>query len=113
MNRRLVTAISLAGLLLMPLGVGFEASAGESETELAKKTQNPVADLISIPLQNRTLFGIGPNHRTQNVLNVQPVIPINLNSEWNLITRTIMPIVKQPDISTTNDNTWGLGPTNF
>jgi len=117
MNRRLFSAISLVGLLLLPLGIGGEALAQEqvteSETELAKKTQNPVADLISIPLQNRTLFGIGPNHRTQNILNVQPVVPIHLNSEWNLITRTIMPIVRQPAISTTNDNTWGLGPTNF
>ena len=114
MIRRLLSAISLVGLLLLPLGVGCEALAQqESETELAKKTQNPVANLISIPLQNRTLFGIGPNHRTQNILNVQPVVPISLNSEWNLITRTIMPIVRQPDISTTNDNTWGLGSTSF
>jgi hypothetical protein len=98
-------------------GVGFEAlaqeKAQESETELAKKTQNPVANLISIPFQNRMNFGIGPNHRTQNILNVQPVVPISLNSEWNLITRTIMPIIKQPDVSTTNDNTWGIGSTSF
>jgi len=117
MNRTPYVAISLAGLLLMFSGIGLEASAEEkvqeSETELAKKTQNPVADLISIPLQNRMMFGIGPNHRTQNILNVQPVVPIRLNQEWNLITRTIMPIVKQPDIGTTNDNTWGLGSTNF
>ena len=117
LKRIIVSAIGLAGLLLMPLVVGFEAWAQEvkheSETELAKKTQNPVADLISIPLQNRTNFGIGPNHRTQNLLNVQPVVPISLNSEWNLITRTIMPIIKQPDISTTNDNTWGIGSTSF
>lgn len=113
MKRNLCSAISLAGLLLMPLVVGFEAWAQESETELAKKTQNPVADLISIPFQNRMMFGVGPNHRTQNLLNVQPVVPISLNSEWNLITRTIMPIIKQPDISTTNDNTWGIGSTSF
>jgi hypothetical protein len=113
MKRRIFSAVSLAGLLLMPLVVGFEALAQESETELAKKTQNPVANLISIPLQNRMNFGIGPNHRTQNLLNVQPVVPISLNSEWNLITRTIMPIIKQPDIATTNDNTWGIGSTSF
>jgi hypothetical protein len=117
MMRRICSTISLVGLLLLPLGIGCEALAQEkvqeSETELAKKTQNPVADLISIPLQNRMNFGIGPNHRTQNILNVQPVVPISLNSEWNLITRTIMPIIKQPDISTTNDNTWGIGPTLF
>jgi len=101
----------------MSLGIGCEALAEEkvheSETELAKKTQNPVANLISIPLQNRMMFGIGPNHRTQNLLNVQPVIPINLNSEWNLITRTIMPIIKQPNLATSDDNTWGIGATSF
>jgi len=105
-------AVSLAGLLLMSSGIAVEASAQESATELAKKTQNPVADLISIPFQNNMNFGIGPNHRTQNVLNVQPVIPISLNSEWNLITRTIMPIIKQPNLATSSDNTWGLGDVN-
>ena len=45
------------------------------------------------------------------MLNVQPVIPISLNSEWNLITRTVMPIIKQPDLRTTNDDTWGIGDT--
>ena len=117
MDRRIGLMISLAGLLLLPLGSGCEALAEEkvheSATELAKKSQNPVANLISIPLQNRMNFGIGPNHRTQNLLNVQPVVPISLNSEWNLITRTIIPILKQPDIATTNDNTWGIGSTLF
>jgi hypothetical protein len=97
-KRNLFAAVGLAGLLLIFLGVGFEALAEEkvqeSETVLAKKTKNPVANLISIPFQNRTLFGIGPNNRMQNVLNVQPVVPISLNSEWNLITSTIMPIIR-------------------
>jgi hypothetical protein len=100
-------------VLLAALWGGCPAQAEESETELAKKTQNPVADLISVPLQNNTNFGIGPNNRTQNVLNVQPVIPITLNSEWNLITRTILPIIKQPNLATTKDDTWGLGATTF
>ncbi len=89
------------------------ANAGDSEADLAKKTQNPVADLISIPFQSNMNGGIGPHNRVQNVLNVQPVIPISLNSEWNLITRTILPIVKQPDFRTPEGNTWGLSPTNF
>jgi hypothetical protein len=117
MKGNLSAAIGRTGLLLISLGVGFEAlaqeKAQESETELAKKTQNPVADLVTIPFQNRMNFGIGPNNRMQNVLNVQPVVPIHLNSEWNVITRTIMPIIKQPDLSTTNDNTWGIGSTSF
>jgi hypothetical protein len=59
-----------------------------------------VADLISVPLQNNWNFGAGFDHdRTIYVLNVQPVIPINLSEEWNLITRIIMPIINQPNLS--------------
>jgi len=76
----------------------------ESETEeLAKKTQNPVADLISVPLQNNFNFGAGFNHnKLIYALNVQPVIPVNLNEEWNLITRIIMPIINQPSLFPTH-----------
>ena len=73
----------------------------EAKTEeLAKETQNPVANLISVPFQNNFNFGLGPNDVTQWVLNVQPVIPITLNKDWNLITRTIMPIINQPSPAT-------------
>jgi hypothetical protein len=57
---------------------------------------NPIANLISVPFQNNFNFGIGPKDATQWDLNVQPVIPITLNKDWNLITRTIMPIINQP-----------------
>jgi hypothetical protein len=70
----------------------FSANAAESGNEqeskteeLAKETQNPVANLISVPFQNNFNFGIGPNDATQRVLNVQPVIPITLNKDWNLL----------------------------
>ncbi|MGB6648697.1 MAG: neuromedin U, partial [Bacteroidota bacterium] len=49
-----------------------------SAAELAKKAQNPIANMISVPLQNNTNFGIGPYDRTQNVLNIQPVLPTGL-----------------------------------
>jgi len=70
----------------------------ESKTAaLAKAAQNPVANLISFPLQNNTAFGIGPYERAQNVLNIQPVIPFHISEKWNLITRTILPVVWQPN----------------
>src|SRR5262249_686936 len=83
----------------------FSASAAEptseSQTErLAKETQNPVANLITVPFQTNFNFAIGPNVATQWVLNVQPVIPINLKKDWNLIPRTIMPIINQPSLAT-------------
>lgn len=104
----LVIGALLAVFLLPTFGM-----AQESNSDLAKKIQNPIADLISIPFQNNTNFGIGPNHRTQNVLNVQPVVPFNLSADWNLVTRTIMPIIKQPNLTTANEDTWGLGDVNF
>jgi hypothetical protein len=73
--------------------------AAESDTDLAKQIQNPVGDLISFPLQNNVNFGYGPHRRTQNVLNLQPVIPFHLNNDWNLITRTILPVVSNPGAS--------------
>jgi len=104
-------------LLLTTLVIGFLAfptlAKSEDDSELAKETQNPVADLISIPFQNNMNFGLEPNHRTQNVLNIQPVIPFKLTDDWNLITRTIMPVIKQPDLRTTSDDTWGIGDINM
>src|SRR4029077_13223604 len=69
-----------------------------SEEELVKQTQNPVADLISVPLQNNFNFGTGSKNRTVYVGNIQPVIPIHITDDWNLITRTIMPIINQPSL---------------
>ena len=54
--------------------------------ELAKETQNPISNLISVPFQDNFNFGVGPNDATQWILNFQPVIPITLNKDWNLIT---------------------------
>ena len=85
----------------------------EGEEALAQAVQNPVGDLISVPLQNNTNFGFGPYDRTQNVLNIQPVVPIGLGSDWNLITRTIFPVITQPDFFSESGSTTGLGDVNF
>ena len=55
--------------------------------DLREAAQNPIADLISVPFQNNTNFDIGHTDNTQNVLNIQPVYPVHLNQNWNLITR--------------------------
>jgi hypothetical protein len=90
-------------------GYGQEAS----ESDLAKQAQNPIADLISLPLQNNTNFGVGPNDKTQNILNIQPIWPFSLNDDWNLITRTIIPVISQPGLAPGEDRTNGLGDTTF
>ena len=87
----------------------------ERPKALAKAAQNPVADMISLPFQHNTNFGIGPdNDEVQNVLNIQPVIPFTINDNWNLITRTIVPIISQPDFFTGGDGRiTGLGDITF
>ncbi len=91
-------------------------ATAESEAErtaaLAKAAQNPVADMISFPMQNNTNFGIGPYGRDQDVLNFQPVIPLHLTKKWNLITRTILPVVWQPNPSQPSQGWYGLGDLN-
>src|SRR5215475_407473 len=59
--------------------------AAASTEDLQKAAQNPVASMISVPIQNNSNFGIGPYDRIQNVLNVQPVIPVQMKANWNLI----------------------------
>ena len=61
--------------------------------ELAKKLSNPVASLISVPIQNNWDFGIGSANAMRYTANIQPVIPISLSEDWNLITRTIVPVI--------------------
>jgi hypothetical protein len=89
-------ATLISAFLVMAVLVAAPLRAAESDAELAKKTQNPVADLISVPFQNNFNFNYGPNNDVQYVLNVQPVIPFHLTKEWNLITRTIIPVINQP-----------------
>jgi hypothetical protein len=90
------------------------ASTGEKEApgsrteDLQKATQNPVANLISVPLQNNSNFGIGPFDRTQNVLNIQPVVPLRISHNWNLIVRWIMPILWQPAPGRQNLEVFGI-----
>ena len=86
--------------------------AQASATDLAKQTQNPVADLISVPFQHNFNFNTGPNDKTVWVMNVQPVIPITLTKDWNLITRWITPIINQPSLAPGVDAAFGLGDIN-
>jgi hypothetical protein len=78
---------------------------------LAKATLNPIASLISLPLQNNFDWGGGPNDDAfQYRLNVQPVIPISLNEDWNVISRTILPFVHQENVIGTSTQS-GLADT--
>ena len=89
------------------------ASSADDATELAKKLQNPIGDLYSIPFQNNTNFNTGPNKGTQDILNIQPVIPIHINDDWNVITRTILPLVWSPSFQPAQSVPFGLAATSF
>ena len=89
------------------------AQETQDDAALAKQAQNPLASLISLPVQNNTNFGIGEFDRTSNVLNIQPVVPFGISSNWNLITRTIIPVITQPDVLETSGSTTGLGDALF
>ena len=95
----------LAALVVVPLALAAFAgrchAEEDSAAELAKKTQNPVADLISVPFQNNFNFKVGPKEDLQYVLNIQPVVPFHLTENWNLITRTIIPLISQPELGRT------------
>ena len=84
-----------------------EAPTQDSEA-LARASQNPIADLISLPFQNNTNFNTGPFNRTQDILNIQPVIPMKLSADWNLISRTIVPLMSQPN-PVFDSSTGGIG----
>lgn len=68
----------------------------EEEESLTKEAQNPVSNMISLPIQNNTYFNVGPHKRTMNLLNIQPVIPIQVSKDLNLINRIIIPVESLP-----------------
>jgi len=137
--KRLIRSLLVAGIAitLAPVAVaGQQAASGappaadESE-ELAKKLSNPISDLVSVPFQFNWYQDVGPLDLSTFILNVQPVIPLELNEDWNLILRIIVPFIGQPplfdgDVSsfgigdmttsfffspkTRNGFTWGVGP---
>jgi len=112
MTKRAPMGTLAAAILALGLGV-LPARAEMSAEELAKLAQNPVGNLISVPFQNNTNFNVGPQNGTQNVLNIQPVIPIEITKDWNIITRTILPVISQPAFTQFGDRTDGIGDTVF
>lgn len=90
------------------------ASAQQMDAaSLARAAQNPIASMISLPLQSNTNFDVGPLRKTQEVFNIQPVVPIDLAADWNLITRTVLPVMSQPALHAGDARVGGLGDIQF
>ena len=85
------------------------SSRAQDATELAHLVQNPIAHVISLPLQDNLTFGVGPASDSQNVLNIQPVVPFALGRDWNVISRTIIPLIQAPELVPGGGSTGGLG----
>jgi len=109
-------AMILAGTISMPPGSAEAASGSQSEgdADLAQKLNNPLADLMTIPIQVNGDRNIGAQDDGQKLqTNIQPVIPFQLNEDWNMISRTILPVIHQKDISPGAGSQFGLGDTSL
>src|SRR4249919_4133936 len=102
--------------LIASLMLAAPVARSQDADELAKKLSNPVASLISVPLQYNADFNLGSEDGTKQTLNIQPVIPTSISEDWNLITRVIAPVVYQDDVFGNSGSQFGLGditPTFF
>jgi hypothetical protein len=106
-----ICTIIMTACIIVPIQA--EEAKQDSASDLAKKTQNPISDLISVQFQNNTFFETGPKGRTQNTLLFQPVIPMEMNDDWNFIARPIVPIVNQPPFTNTQNRNHGIGNIQF
>ena len=97
--------------LSLALLLAAAGAARADDADLAKQLSNPVASLISVPFQYNYDCGYGPDDGCKSQLNFQPVVPISLNEDWNLISRTILPIINQDDIAGPSGTQTGLGDT--
>lgn len=103
-SRARLAWLAAAGLLIRSHDI-----TAQNADELAKQLSNPVASLTSVPLQSNYDEGLGAGEGGRFLLNVQPVIPISIGNDWNMISRTIVPLISQEDILPDSGSQSGFG----
>ena len=98
----------LMGLLALSIAASLTSPAS-AQHSLTEKSQNPIAELIIVPFQNNTNFGVGTPDKTQNFMLFEPGAPISLDPDWNLIVRPITPITYQPALFPGDSYDFGIG----
>jgi len=107
---RTINTLVLLTSLGSPQVVFAEVTEAEQKAALAKKLSNPIAALISLPMQYNYDSNIGTSDRgSRSTLNIQPVIPFSISEDWNLISRTILPVINQHDIFNQGESQTGIG----
>jgi hypothetical protein len=92
---------------------GIQPTRAQESSNIAKQAQNPIARLISVPVENDFNHQTGINKEDSYVLQFKPVVPLRLSKDWNLITRTIVPVIQVPDPAPRVNGTTGLGDVNL
>jgi hypothetical protein len=105
-------ALAGAAAVLLAAGPARAQDDAQATADLAKKSQNPIANIISLPLQNNTSFNVGPNEATNNTLNIQPVLPFPVG-KFNLINRFILPVQWQGEVVDGIGTESGLGDLTY
>src|SRR5580704_27235 len=104
-----ILAVAMSMLSRGVVQARAQESSAPGTSEIAKQAQNPIANLISVPLENDFNPHTGINKNDSYVLEMKPVVPFRLSNDWNLITRTIIPFIQVPELAPGVDGTTGIG----